>query len=199
MIIYREAKESDLDLIAKIHQKCFPNSFSSSIGYNLLKKMYHLYLENNPTLFIVAESETIIGFVNGYRCDEPNITKEFIKKHRISLIFVIIFRLLTFDKRVYKKIFSKKNKIVNTNDEFKKIPKNNRVDLLSICVLKEFRGSGVAVKLEESFIDNVKKLNRHFVFLCAETSNERGNSFYKKIGYSSAATLDHSIVYAKKI
>lgn len=185
----RKANNNDLSRIAYVHSICFPNSFSTKLGkkYKLLEKLYFEYLKDNPELFLVAtnENKEIIGFCMGYYCEKNNYQKLFLKNNFFKILWRFIFLLIIFEPKAWNKLFEKfkQKKNVVLNEKISSLNLNSIGDLLSICVLPEFRGKGVANTLIKEYEKELLIQGRTVCILTVENNNKRGISFYKKNGY----------------
>ena len=70
----RAARESDMEVVCEVHAKCFPESFSTRLGKNLLTKYYLEFYREAPHLFLVCENDEgkMCGFVMGYVLGKTN-------------------------------------------------------------------------------------------------------------------------------
>jgi len=88
----------------------------------------------------------------------------------------------SFNKIVIKKcwrfLFSKKK-----NSEPNHSKSKAEADLLSICVIKRYRGQGISVELIKEFEKRVVAAGKKDLTLAVYQDNERAISFYKKMGY----------------
>lgn len=197
----RQATIEDLPSIATVHSKCFQDSFSTALGLGLLEKFYFEYISKIPELFLVCENDdhSIIGFCMGYYMEENHYMRSFISNNRARVVMKLICRLAVLDKRAWKKVL-KRRKVnwVITNPKFDDIPRNQRGDLLSICVLKEYRGNDYANQMISEFQRVLKQHNRKICMLSVSTSNLRGIRFYEKKGFEKYREGDRGIrTYAK--
>lgn len=198
----RQAKLSDLENIAQVHAKCFPDSFSTTIGKRLLAKFYYEYVSEIPELFLVSEDDNNInGFCMGYYMENNHYMKSFVKHNLISVIFVMLFRLITGDKRAWKKLSRSTPDYVILNHEYDDVPKEMRIDLLSICVLQEFRGTGIANDLICEYERVIKTLDRKLCVLSVDSNNSRGIHFYEKHGFIQYRKVQNggSVTYFKPV
>ena len=182
----RQATLSDLNSIAQVHSECFPNSFSTALGKRLLMKFYYEYISEIPELFLLSESSDncVNGFCMGYYMENNHYMKSFIKHNFLMCLIMITVRLITGDKRVWNKIKKKRNsEWIIVNHEYDNISNNMRGDLLSICVTKEYRGSGIANELIIEYQNILKSRNRKLCMLSVDVSNGRGIHFYEKHGF----------------
>lgn len=194
----REATEADLNRIAEVHIKCFPNSFSTSLGRSghLLERLYSEYMADNPELFLVAEDDNkeIIGFCMGYYCEKNDYQIKFLKHNLFRICGRMFVLLVSFNSKAWKKIasFFTKPKCCIVDETVELTPLVKRGDLLSICVLPEYRGNGSAVELITKYHTILKEHNREICILTVENSNDRGIAFYKKNGYCPYKAIGNS-------
>ena len=182
----RQAKLSDLESIAQVHTECFPDSFSTALGKRLLTKFYYEYISKIPELFLVSQDQgnSINGFCMGYYMENDHYMKSFIKHNLVSVAFMMLFRLITLDKRAWKKIKKKSTPDWEIlNHEYDDIPNDLRIDLLSICVLKKYRGHGIANQLIDEYQKVVARQERKLCMLSVDVKNARGIHFYEKHGF----------------
>lgn len=191
----RLAKKEDLSEISKVHQTCFPESYSSQLSKykwfikGLQEKFFLEYLNDCSELFFVAEVEgKVVGYCMGYYMDKDNQMNNFIEKNRSSLLLKTIFLMLIGNKSTWKKVLSRYDKstkeqwkIVNTS--YENILNNERGDLLSICILPEYRGAGVSGKLMATFLEAMKSKGKKICLLSVLSNNDRAINYYEKNGF----------------
>lgn len=168
-MIIRQATSEDLKQIADVHFRCFPDSFSTQLGKAqggvLQQRFYKEYLDEAPELFLVAEDETlassisIVGFCMGYYLKKNDYMKNFLKHNRFTIILRVAVLLLIGNKAAWKKVLGRFKKsggfsVVNNNIT---IDHENTSDLLSICVLQEYRGGGDGSEINRMLSRNIKK------------------------------------------
>ena len=175
-VVIRSVSEADLKEIVNVHVKCFPNSFSTYLGKGnngkLLQKFYQEYLTGVPQLFLVVEDRTlssqkIIGFCMGYFLDKNDYNKEFLKHNFFSIVMRMSGLLLSGNRFAWRKltgIFKKKETAVVINNSFSFL-KEEAGDLLSICVLPEYRGTGVAKQLIEIYCEKLRLYKKKNMFV----------------------------------
>ncbi len=199
-IIAKYANKNELDKITKVHMECFPDYFSTRLGFKLLKSFYGEYLKKFPHLFVVAVDETndkIVGLTNGYVIGQ-NIRDSFVKSNFLKLLLRGVYLLVTFDKIAWGKVgkFLKKSKDTNVNSNK---PKDGEGDLLSICTLPAYRGSGASVKMVEKFEEGLKELSIDTYYLSVFSDNERARAFYEKCGFELFDENSIEVKYKKVI
>lgn len=199
MLHVRIAESKDLEHIAKTHIECFSNHFSSSLGERLLKKYYECFLNAYPDLFLVAlDNNQIIGFAMGYPFQGGNQTRRFIHKHFFLFSLRFLFLLfIRFDKRAWGKVFSKKEKYFSY--EYPPFDCLRTGDLLSICLGKNYRGSGLAKEMLDKFIAQLSKRDFNFCVLSTNNDNFSAQKFYEKNGFVLGAKTSKAFHYYKHI
>ena len=80
--------------------------------------------------------------------------------------------------------FGKKSQLITVDKQFNAIPQKESADLLSICVLPDRRGSGLASRLVDEYEAVLIKHKRRRVVLGVRTDNVRAIRFYEKKGFS---------------
>lgn len=188
MIIYRNAIASDMPQVAKTHIACFEGYFLSSLGEQLLEKYYLEFLIEND-LFIVAEDEEthkIIGFCMGYY-KGSNARSNFESKYKLMLTKKLLMLCLKFNKAAISKCIAKVVSVFKAKGKSENSFKADS-DLLSIGVLSECRGQGVAKALVEAFekriFENAGERKIKNCTLSVFSDNSRARAFYEKMGFT---------------
>lgn len=193
----RLASKQDLPAIASVHSICFPKSYSTQLGKvcgignnNLLSRFYLEYMDDAPKLFWVAEDENngIVGFCMGYYMNKDDQMQNFIKHNRLNLIVKTVLLMLMFNKPTWDKVLScfKKDenlvqKIVDFSNEH--IKNDMRGDLLSVCVLPEYRGKKYAQQLMDAFMNAMKESGMKLCLLSVKSDNDRAIHYYERNGF----------------
>ena len=198
-IAIRLAKKQDMREVAEVHEACFEGYFSTKLGKKILEKYYGAYLEKFPELFVVAcdtDKNKIIGLTNGYVVG-TNVTNEFVKKNIIIMALRVMWLLIKFDKVAWKKVFG----MIKKEKPSKEAPKvkDGSGDLLSICVIDEYKGCGAAQHMIEKFEEELKKLKIEEYFLSVFSDNARARKFYEKCGFGIYFETEKEIKYIKKL
>lgn len=152
-------------------------------------------------IFFVAEDEQngICGFCMGYFCEYNEYQKKFLKHNFFRIFFRCIKLALTGNKAFYKKIFKKKSQTYVLNEKISEYKASEKGDLLSICVLPEYRGTGTAQSLMDSFLAQIEDQGRKICLLTVETENLRAVKFYEKNGFTACRRTEKLTTYAKEI
>lgn len=194
----RLATNKDLAGIAKVHSLCFPDSYSSYLrkfnnflgGGNLLEKFYLEYYKDVPELFIVAtnESDEVIGFCMGYYMNNDTQTQRFLSTYKLSLLWKTFLLIVSGNKPTWNKVIDRfKHKptvndwtIINT--KYEHITNDDRGDLLSVCILPEYRGKGYSQQLMEKFLLSMKQ-QKKICLLSVKTDNIQARRYYERNGF----------------
>lgn len=206
----RKATTKDLLAIGKVHSICFPDSYITQLGKvcgqndnNLLSRFYYEFMTDAPELFVVADDEEngIVGFCMGYYMDRDNQISNFIRRNRIHIAFKTALLLLCLNRQTWKKIADRLKHKPNVNDwtivsdKYEHIGNDLRGDLLSVCVLPEFRGKGYSQKLMEVYLDSMKNNGRKICLLSVLSENKAAINYYKRNGfflYRTRGSIGHT-------
>ena len=196
MIKIRLVNINDLTQIAKIHQVNFPDSYSSQLNKyqqilfgGLLEKFFKEYLDDFPELFWAAEVDgNIVGYCLGYYMEKDNQMNNFIRKNRGLLLLKTVLLMILGYTPTWKKIlsrfcYSSKEQWEIVNTDYEHILNNERGDLLSICILPEYRGTGISGKLISAFLDAMKSKGKKLCLLSVLSNNIRAIIYYEKNGF----------------
>lgn len=209
----RLANSNDLEKISKVHMVCFPKSYSSQLGKfkfaggNLLNKFYNEYLTDAPNIFYVAcDNKEIVGFCMGYYMDNDQQMQKFLSKNKIKISIKTICLLLSFNKQTWNKVLSRighKPQISDweiVNKKYEKIGNDKRGDLLSVCVLPEFRGKGYSQELMDAFLKGMKQSGKNICLLSVDADNARARKYYERNGFEIYRKRgDEGLTYIKPL
>lgn len=179
-MIIQLATKTDALQIAQIHQQEVNQGFLSQLGINFLTKLYQAMIDFSLTFIVVAkEHNQITGFVSG--CTDLNkFYHYFLKKYFFSTCFILLPKI--FQISILKKI-AEILKYKNTKNN---LPK---AELLTLAVLQEFQGQGVAQILLTEFNKEMRKRGiKKFKVVVGERL-PRAIAFYEKMGFKSHSTV----------
>lgn len=195
-MLLRVANLLDLKQVADVHIQCFKGTFIASFGHNLVTKYYEEFFNEAP-LFVVAEDENkIVGFCMGYKSGSKARSK-FIRKNRLRLFFKMLILCLSLNRLAISKCFNMvKPKRKISAGCLKVIAE---ADLLSICVLDNYKGRGLAKKLVADFEQLLVDNDLHDYTLSVYKTNDRAIGFYKKQGLTIVSEIGDEFKMYKKI
>lgn len=145
-----------------------------------------------------ADANRLIGFANGYVIGQ-NVRNHFIKAHFPRLLLKGVSLLLRGDSAAWKKVLSRLNKGVSSADSCATKVQDGEGDLLSICVLPEYRGSGAAAPLINQFEEGLAERSIYTYYLSVYKTNDRAKAFYEKMGFQVFHEGGDSIKYKKTV
>lgn len=193
----RQANVNDLAGIAKVHATCFPDSYVTQLskhkwlGGSLLPVFYKVFMDDNPELFVVADDDEkgIVGFCVGYYMDKDDQVSRFMSDNKMLIGIKTIVLLLTGNKQTWRKMFARlkhKPSVSDwtiVNDKYECYGNNQRGDLLSVCVLPEFRGKQHAQGMMELYLKQMKDHGRKICLLSVKQDNARAIKYYERNGF----------------
>lgn len=187
--MFRQAKKSDINSIARIHFIELNSDFLSSLGENFLRTLYSSFLQNKNMYTLVYE---LNGNVGGFITGAKNFDKDFnsiIKKDFIKFILIIIpqiFKNHKIIKKIIETLFYEKKQGFNLLT----------VELVVIAVLKKFHRKGIGKKLvfllEKELIKNDIKQYK----VSVNKQNKNANLFYKSLNFNKH---NEFMLYGKRI
>ncbi|GEM_PF-1141377 len=202
----REIVDNDLKEIAEIHKLAFSESFLTALGVEAIKR-YYLYqsINNTKVYSLVAVLEKkIIGFCFGgvYR----NSLGGYLKRNFFYLCLLLIFKPFI----IFKKGFFPTIKIAlismmfphylkTSNDLQASEIEEKAFTILSICVLPQFKGLGVAQAMMLKSEEKARELGFDMMRLTVHKDNLRAINFYKRLGYVEYKDEYGSIGMVKKL
>ena len=178
MITCCDAVESDMKAVARLHEACFRGTFIASLGEALIADYYREFLQEGGPFVLAFEDEKLVGLCMGYYAGS-GARNAFVSKNKGRLARRLLALCLSLNKVAIKKCFG----YVFSRKKAASAPRAE-ADLLSICVLDEYRGKKVSRRLLEEFEQRVSAAGKKDVTLSVYKSNGRAIAFYKKMGYS---------------
>lgn len=182
MITYRDATISDMFTIAALHKECFKGTFIAYWGDSLIARYYQKFIEEEGPFVLAYDVDRLIAFCMGYY-EGTNARNAFLRDNKLRLACRMLVLCLSLNKLVLRKCW---NFIFPTKKRGANNPVKAEADLLSICVLSDYRGQGVSVELVNQFENRVSSAGKKDITLAVYKDNERAIAFYKKMGYSIA-------------
>ena len=174
--------------MAKCHSVSFPGRFMTEMGQKWLSALYAFFINHVDGISYVAmdASRTVIGFVVG---GNKNIRPQFLQYALIRYPHIILWKFLC-KSMVRKTLLAELAKKLHRKEKKARAGLSNREDpkecgsLLSICVMPEYQGSGIAGELIEAFQSACAEEGYDRLELSVVSENERAIKFYKKHGWS---------------
>jgi ribosomal protein S18 acetylase RimI-like enzyme len=193
-----EAGQAHVSGMAQCHTKSFPGRFMTEMGFHWLRALYLFFIRHHRSICRVAVDADgkVVGLAVG---GDPHIRKEFLGSAPFRYPHLIFWKFLS--KRLVRRVLlqelamklHRKHAAAHSGDT--KVPSNDirSANLLSICVLPEYRGTDVAGKLIESFQLACKAEGYQRLNLSVLKQNSRAVAFYIKHGWRQSGTSGESI------
>ena len=208
------SQKSDLGKIAVCHKSAFPDSLSSKMGINYLKKMIEWYISDDTRLlFHIEENGKCIGYCGGMINDGTQATGSASGMIQYSfndaIKSLLVRPWLLFDKELISKFslvqknikmrMKKKEALSNKNNE-----KNNSktsepsLGLVVIGVSKEYRGKGYGSLLLNEFEKRAKEKKFTIMHLTVRNDNHSAIKSYERNGWIRSKLEGNSLEMYKK-
>ena len=193
-----EAQQEHVPGMAQCHIKSFPERFMTKMGCHWLCALYLFFIRHHGGICRVAvdANDKVIGLAVG---GDPHIRDEFLNSALFRYPHLIFWKFLS--KRLVRRVLlqelagklHRKRAIAysgNTKTQSAGIRSGN---LLSICVLPEYKGTGIAGKLIESFQLACKAEGYERLTLSVVSENSRAVAFYNKNSWRQSSKTGESI------
>lgn len=184
--------------MAQCHAKSFPGRFMTEMGYHWLNALYGFFIKHRGGICRVAVDADgkIVGLAVG---GNPNIRDEFLSSALFRYPHLIFWKFLS--KRLVRRVLlqelagklRRKRAIAHSGNTKTPSAGIRSGNLLSICVLPDFKGTGVAGKIIESFQLACKAEGYERLTLSVLKQNSRAVAFYKKHGWCQDGISGESI------
>lgn len=189
--------EGELYQVSDMHFNLLGDGFLASLGRDFLYLLYkEIYVSDSATLIVVREGNLVLGFISG-GIGLKHIYVRLVKSP-VKLIHTIVPRLV--NRRMLAQLISVllRNKRVRYNGK----PQTS-AELYSICVPREYQGTGLAdelyLKLSQYFADN--NIDEFLIFVGEKLA--RAQSFYIRKGAVRVGSLEQgagkmSVIFSQK-
>lgn len=180
----------DLGLVAKVHKLAFPESFLTRLGKGAVERYYRWQIEgpHDHYLIVAFSGEEMAGFCVGGI--SRGALSGFLEKNKYYLGVKLISKFwLLFKGNLLKKFriafvfFLKKFLPERKRKEESLEKRRDSFGILSICVIPQVLGLGIAQKIMQS--SEIEAIRRGFgkMHLTVDAENHRAIRFYEKLGY----------------
>jgi ribosomal protein S18 acetylase RimI-like enzyme len=197
-IKFAKAQEIHIPGMAQCHIKSFPGRFMTEIGYHWLCALYRFFIRHRGGICLVAvdtDGKVISLAVGG----DSHIRDEFLNSALFHYLYLIFWKFLS--KRIVRRVLlqeltrklKRKRAAPHSGETTAPSNKIRSANLLSICVLPDYEGTGVAGKLIESFQLACKAEGYKRLTLSVLKQNNRAVAFYKKHGWHQSGISGESV------
>jgi ribosomal protein S18 acetylase RimI-like enzyme len=193
-----KVQEVHIPGMSQCHIKSFPGRFMTEMGYHWLCALFRFFIKHRGGICRVAVDADgkVIGLAVG---GNPYIRNEFLNSALFCYPHLIFWKFLS--KRMVRRVLLQelvrklhlKHAAAPSRDT--KAPGDGirSGNLLSICVLPDYEGTGVAGKLIESFQLACKAEGYKRLTLSVLKQNSHAVSFYNKHGWHQNGISGESV------
>ena len=200
----RSVQIDDVEQVASVHAQIFPDYFLTRLGKPFLNRFYKHIVTYPCTALAAFVQGECVGIVAGAPQSE-SFYNEFYRKNFFPLVLITLKRL-ALDPIVRKEIYlrigriraalkavTKKYNKSTVQVSQKALKKNSpqqgvAEDLLSIGVLSDYQGQGIAEELVRQFCKALALRGVTSVMLTVQRKNSRAIHFYEKTGWQFAGS-----------
>jgi|NOAtaT_6_FD_contig_61_2806829_length_1255_multi_3_in_0_out_0_2 ribosomal protein S18 acetylase RimI-like enzyme len=170
------AQLEDLEAIAYLHMKAFPNFFLTAMGLSFVREYYRAVLEFPDSIAMVIQRENkLLGFIVGF--GNPEAFYDFYRKRRLRLVGLTFWAIIR-KPYLIKRILLNFRRVSDI-----KTPESD-IELSSLAVTPDEQGRGIGTKLIQSFLQIATERKYQNVYLTTDSqSNDSVNYFYSKLGF----------------
>lgn len=198
----RSAKYEDLMNISILHTKCFPDS---KLGLDMSLRYYEEFLMADDVFLVDEEGININGFVMGTSSLGVR-QNNFVRNNSIRLVTRILQLCIKFDKDTWIRIWKSGSSFIKQRlltfvgkDNINEVSGKTYLNLVSICVSDDCRGTGIGRKLVKEFEKQLIILGYQGYKLSVRKANSRAIQFYRKLNMSVYKETESRYEFRKKI
>jgi ribosomal protein S18 acetylase RimI-like enzyme len=187
--------------MVQCHINAFPGRFMTEMGRHWLCALYLFFIKHHGGICLVAvdTGETVVGLAVG---GDPNIRDEFLSSAMFRYPHLIFWKFLC--KRLVRRVllkeltrkFHRSRAVDNSGDTKGQKVETRSGNLLSLCVLPDYKGTGIGGKLIESFKLACADEGYKHLTLSVVSENTRALAFYKKHGWRRSGKSGASIKFS---
>lgn len=195
--------------LARAHVRCFPGYFLTNLGERFLQYFYRDIVDGDLALGYVAvdnASGEVVGFVTGVT-DFNAFRRWSFRQRPFRKALIATGRLFCSvrlwgqaARRLWGAVCTRFRSLLGRgNREANPTPADRHAAILSIAVVPEVRGSGVAAELARRFERGMAEKGFSRITLAVFADNERAIRFYEKNGWVVLSRQQKTIHFSKKV
>jgi ribosomal protein S18 acetylase RimI-like enzyme len=171
--------------MADCHIAAFGGHFMTEMGFRWLCSLYRFFINHPGGVCFVAVDPAgkVVGFAAG---GQPDIREQFLRFAMRRYPHILFWKFMTRSlvrkvllDELFKKLPLRCTAVSKGNDKELKADGESG-SLLSICVLPDLKGAGVADQLIEIFQKTCAAIGYRHLKLSVVSTNSRAIAFYKK-------------------
>jgi ribosomal protein S18 acetylase RimI-like enzyme len=179
--LIRPAVSADAPFCAMLHRRGIDTGFLSSLGDGFLTVLYRAMISEQAAVVLIAEDESgPIGFVTGM-ADTGDFYKRFLKRYAFEAGLRASPRLVRP---------SAIRKVIETLRYGGGDHSGVEAELLSMAVVDERRGLGVAQRMQSQLLERMAGMGIPAVKVVVGSNNEKAIASYRRAGFEPAGTIE---------
>ncbi len=202
---------NNVNKIVDLHIEVFPDYFLTHLGRGILLLFYSHFVNNRNNIAVLAEvSGSPVGFVSGV-LKPSEFYREFYKRHFFTIAVTVFVRMFLSNvvragvcERVGQIIPAFISRFGVSNRESSDARESDisfgiNARLLSIGLVGDFRGTGIAEKMVSCFCNLAASKGADTVGLTVFLSNLSAIRFYEKNGWQKESTNATEVAYRRSV
>ncbi|SRR6266487_529009 len=185
----RKGKESDANILAKIHISELHADFLPQLGEKFLSLLYtNFFLSENTYIWVSEEEKHVQGFIVG-SVHFSSVFKKILTKHFVNYAFLLpaqIVKRPSIIKNVFETFFYVKKEGANLPD----------AELIVISILKQYQRKGLGRKLVFQLERNLLSHGIKTYKVSVNATNSAAHAFYTSVGFKKHSEFT---LYGKKL
>jgi ribosomal protein S18 acetylase RimI-like enzyme len=170
----RAATLDDAATVASLHMNRFPHGFLPTLGSRALRRLYrHLVQSSRAFVLVADDQEGVIGFV-AVAEDTRRVYREFLLHDGMTAALVAIPAALRAPRRVWETLR------YGGRADHAGLP---AAEILAVAVAEHARGGGVASRLVEGALQELRRREIGAARVVTATGNAQALRVYERAGF----------------
>jgi ribosomal protein S18 acetylase RimI-like enzyme len=201
---------SELEFIAKCRIDAFPNSLSSKLGINYVKKLLSFYLTKENFLIYLSNGKECVGFVTGmvpeldFICstrEAIDLTYRDILKGLLNKPWLIFHPIILSNFKLVIELIKNKAYLSKQNEKIMpaRTPSELKgsVGLIDIAVSPKYQGNGYSNILLNAFENKCYEKGLNKMHLSVKPENIKAIQSYLRNGWKIFEKLPRQLTFIK--
>jgi ribosomal protein S18 acetylase RimI-like enzyme len=170
----RAATLDDVAAVAGLHMDRFPHGFLPTLGLRALRRLYRHLVQSSRAFVLVADDEDgVIGFV-AVAEDTRRVYREFLLHDGLTVALVALPAVLRAPRRVWETVR------YGGRADHEGLP---AAEILAIAVSDRARGEGVASRLVQAALQELRHREIDAARVVTATENAQALRVYERAGF----------------
>jgi ribosomal protein S18 acetylase RimI-like enzyme len=170
----RPAVVDDATSIARLHMDRIPQGFLPTLGFRALRRLYrHLVNSDHAFVLVADDDEGVVGYV-AVAEDTHRVYREFLRHDGVVAALVAAPAALRAPRRVWETVR------YGGRADHEGLP---AAEILAIAVSERVRGEGVARRLVDAALEELRLRQIDTARVVTATGNIRARRLYERAGF----------------